>query len=358
MSSVSALAISTLAPEPTPPHSVGITTFLRDTLMRGVPFKVWSKVKKCPGGLKGKGDSARAGLSLGRRTDFAFQRVVAGKERLSSHPKHRRLHQIFAALKKMGIRAVRTQFPVSIEQFGLKTSLDGIGLTADGHPVVLELKCTQFSLAQHDDRYYRPCVGNGMMANGVENTEHNSHMLQCAFGILGLKKHFPGMPVYGKVIYSADDGVRTYNCEPRKWASPKLFALGAHRLEKKIVTRTPLDVHAKFGKFPDDEASQKAFLAFAAKNGCTGRQETLEGYGSYVGGKGLSSKPFVVIGILHSPTCDPTTKRFKSATMRVVADAKRLQRLKCASKCKVRAALLIHGGGQYKWKTCRVPRTK
>jgi len=164
--------------------------------------------------------------------------------------------------------------------------------------------------------------------------------------------------VYGKVIYSADDGVRTYNCNPQKWASPKLFELGSHRLTKKIVSRTPLDVHAKLGKFPDNESSQKPFLEFAAKHGCVGVQKDLEGYGSYVGGKGLVSKPYVVVGILHSPTAEPTTKRHKSAVLRVVADAKRLQRLKCAAKCKVKAALLIYGGGKFVWKVCRVPKKK
>ena len=180
MTSVSVARISTLTSDPTPPHAVGITTFLRDTLMRGLPYKVWSKVKKSPRGLQfgKKKDAAKAGLTLGRQTDFAFQRVLAGKERLTSHPRYKRLNQIFSALKKMGVRAVRAQFPVAVPQFGLKTSLDGIGLTADGHPVVLELKCTQFTLAQHDDRYHRECVGNGMLANGVRNTEHNAHMLQ------------------------------------------------------------------------------------------------------------------------------------------------------------------------------------
>ena len=324
--------------------------------MKGIPFKVFSKKKRSPAG-KLKGESARKGLAIGRCTDFAFQKIVERKERLSTRPGHRRLRQIFEALRQMGVRPIKCQFQVAIPNLGLKTSLDCLGLTADGNPVVIELKCTQFTLEQHDDRYEKTCVQNAMLANGVRNTEKNAHMLQCGFGMLAVKSNFPpGTPVYGKVVYSAEDGCRTYNCDSR-WVAPRLFSLGARSVTGGgITSRAPTDVNAKLGKLPDIEVNRQPFLDFAAKYRCPGIQPDLQGYGSYVGGAGTASKPFCVVGIVHAPDVSPTTKRMKAATDRVVTDARRLQRLKVASKCKVRAALLIHGSNRFVWKTCRVPR--
>lgn len=330
---------------------------MKEILQRAIPFKVYSKVPKNPAGKRrGKGASAKAGLAIGRHIDHMFQRVVAKKERVTTQPKHRRIRLIMKALKEMGVTPIKTQLAVAVPEFGLKTSLDGIGLTADGHPVVLELKCSQYELAQHDDKYAKPCVQNAMLANGVSNTEKNLHLLQCGFGMLAVKKMFPvGTPIFGKVIYCAKDGVRTYNCDQR-WTAPKLFALGANRLKKKLTTKTPLDSYAKLSKLPELDVNRQPFLEFAAKHKCVGFSDTLLGYGSYVGGKGIASKPFVVVGILHSPTASPTTKRYQGAVARVVADAGRLQKTKAASHCKVKAALIVYGGGNFIWKTCRVPR--
>lgn len=127
-----------------------------------------------------------------------------------------RLVSIFGLLRKLKITPFETQTPVYVRGVPIHTSIDGIG--ARGREVyVIELKCTQKTVEEHKATYKIPCRNLPKLLNGLENTEHNHHQLQAAFGAMALAETyaFPeAVIVTGLVVVSCVDGVVYYAVSP------------------------------------------------------------------------------------------------------------------------------------------------
>ena len=99
--------------------------------------------------------------------------------------------------------------PVSAEvQPGvrLKTRLDGLGFIEKTKTfVVIELKTTQHTSDEHVKLYKTPC-SRTQMANGLDNSEHTSHMLQTFLGARRFPKRFGGLRL--KELFSSAQRVR------------------------------------------------------------------------------------------------------------------------------------------------------
>lgn len=93
---------------------------------------------------------------------------------------HRRCARIMRNLEALGIVPLRTQLSVTLPDFKITTHLDGVGINRKNEIVVLEIKCTQFSIGDHEERYRKRCVGAAKLANGMDNSEFNIHQLQTA----------------------------------------------------------------------------------------------------------------------------------------------------------------------------------
>ena len=119
---------------------VGITRYLKQTLMRGADFKRKSNVPR-PAGKH----SAGKGLAIGRHADHLLHRYYSKNKKLSTKQRDGRADKIIRHLENdLGLRHVATQYPVaaSFDTHTIKTEIDFIGVKNDTL-VVVELKCTQ-----------------------------------------------------------------------------------------------------------------------------------------------------------------------------------------------------------------------
>ena len=175
---------------------VGITTYLRDTVLGGVPFT------RC---ARGAGKSAGRGLWIGRTVDRQFTEYAEGRLQPSaSRATHTRLCHIARALKRGGVHLVRGQFAVAAEKLGLKTAIDAVGVC--GRDIVaIELKTTQHAYATHAGLYKRPCSKQPVLTNGLPNTEHTHHLLQAGFGAACMAPLADGCRVRAVVVVSYED---------------------------------------------------------------------------------------------------------------------------------------------------------
>lgn len=179
--------------------STGITTWIKDSLLKGIPFN--------RRGCKGMG-SPQSGLLKGRKIDSAFKSLCqTGKVAPGTKTwVVRRIEAIQKSLRKANVKVCNAN--VFVKMGGLKTHLDGVGIhTPTGEKVVLELKSTQASLANHRAAYDIACSAQPTVALGrqqTSNTERLHHAIQLAFGVYGLKT------TRGYVIISASDGAALY----------------------------------------------------------------------------------------------------------------------------------------------------
>ena len=194
--------------------SKGVTTFIKTILMRNVAFGFAPRVPTKSARPKTSRD---AGLCIGRVTDVGFRDVVARTRVLSLKRKRdARLVSIFKLLRRLKITPFETQTPVYVRGLPIHTSVDGLG--ARGREVyVIELKCTQKTIEEHKATYKIPCRNLPKLLNGLENTEHNHHQLQAAFGAMALAEtySFPDwVVVTGLVVVSCVDGIAYYAVSP------------------------------------------------------------------------------------------------------------------------------------------------
>lgn len=181
-------------------RSVGVTTWIKTTVCRGVPF---TRV-----GCPGMGNPT-AGASLGRKIDAGFKTLctTGTMPRNCPHWVLKRLTSIQSTLKKVGVSLVDANKFVKLGM--LKTHIDGIGKLEDGTLVVLELKCTQASLKNHKNAYDVPCSVLPKIQVGSQttpNTERMHHQIQVNFGMCALSSSCR----HGFVIVSASDGAVAY----------------------------------------------------------------------------------------------------------------------------------------------------
>ena len=182
------------------PRAVGVTTWIKSTVLRGVAF---TRV-----GCAGMGNPAR-GASLGRKVDAGFKTLcqTGSVPRGCPHWVLKRLTAIEQTLAKAGVTLSDANKFVKLG--ALKTHIDGIGRTADGLPVVVELKCTQASLKHHRQAYDVACSLQPLIRVGAHqapNTERIHHQLQVNFGM-----HALGGCRHGYVVVSASDGAVAYS---------------------------------------------------------------------------------------------------------------------------------------------------
>lgn len=203
------------------PGASGVTKYIQQTLRNGVgAYQRRHNVKSA---------SSAKGLRLGRKCDAEFQRVVkcAVGNKLNVTGCSARIKNIFKALSRLNIRVVATQVPVSAEvQPGvrLKTRLDGLGYIAKSKTfVVIELKTTQHSAAEHAVLYKSPCCRYPTMANGLDNAEYTSHMLQTYFGCVGFAKTFGWTRIEGVVLVSAKGSSVHHYIVPERFKSLRHF---------------------------------------------------------------------------------------------------------------------------------------
>lgn len=178
--------------------SVGITTYIRDTLCGGRPFKRFIKA-----GVLQRG---RAGLALGRSIDRAFASSI--EHRPIPNKARKRVAAIINALKAAGVSPVQAQ--VSAKKQNISTFADAIGTTKTGETVVIELKCTTANKRGHLDIYHMCCRNQGEIVSGahtVPNSEYVKHQLQTGFAMNAKSIR------HGIVVVSCVDGAVCYPVE-------------------------------------------------------------------------------------------------------------------------------------------------
>lgn len=149
------------------------------------------------------GKTRDAGVTLGRQVDRLFKQwcdtgaVGTGRPAATS-----RLRHVIAALTTAGLRPVSSNELVSMN--GLRTHLDGLAVDRAGRKVVIELKSTGATSAQHSVVYRAPCVNRPMTRFGP-NTEELHHRLQTAFGVVA-----HGAAAYGVTVVACSNKAMLY----------------------------------------------------------------------------------------------------------------------------------------------------
>lgn len=281
---------------------------------------------------RGRKGVAAFGLAIGRQTDMLFRDIVKKKVRLDpTNSRHRRCHSMFAALEKRGVKCVRVQFPVAIPHLGIKTELDGLGVSSDGAVVVIELKTTQHGMDRHNLLYKRPCQKRPKMSTGLPNTEYIAHQMQTAFGMLAMRSKLPpGTRIQGLVVVCTNDGARIYDVEQRfvqehlfKGAPSEIKAIeGMFASTTKGTSTTPVS----FTRMPTSKPAEAAILKAVARLGYTSI-DTRRGarYGSFVARNAKTAKmatSLLIVALVYVKT--PEAKMGHRKYAQLLLDARSL----------------------------------
>lgn len=314
--------------------SVAIRRYIQDTLRRKNDFVRYTPFKRSAA-------SKESGLHTGRNYDhrirWYYERVLEEKEEKEKKkkkkkkgkddkakdepPDERMLLIIHHIEKTLGITIVATQVPVSVN-FGshkLDTRIDLVGMKGGAY-VVIELKCSEQTLTQHEQSYHLPCSPGKWLANMLPDTENVQNQLQTAFGVLGLRNRVSqGASIKGRVVYSTTDAVRSYECA-EKYIQHTHFQIKPHY---SLFPKHSHGVKAEFLKMPEDTSLHHNIVA-AVESVCKGFTEVLFGVpcaaSFFV--KKTGSAERAVIGILHDPLNQGTgTSKYSRARehMRQVA---------------------------------------
>ena len=187
----------------------GITTWIKNTARAGVPFSV------------NRTQSARGteGLSIGRVTDGMLRKYCNGDPIPGGYARSHFDHAA-RALAREKLMPVAAQLACALGP--LKTEVDAICLRegANGRVgiVVVELKTSRQSLAQHAASYAKPCLRKPYMdVAGLKNSEEAAHQLQADFGLKALRQTYPQLARYymeSIVLYATKTGARVYPVTP------------------------------------------------------------------------------------------------------------------------------------------------
>jgi hypothetical protein len=164
----------------------------------------------------GTGSRACA-LRLGRAVDRALCKRVQHAVHSNSGLVRERVKKILGELCLRKVHVIGAQVAVGMADRGvlLRTELDALGCMGDV-PVVIELKTTSATLAQHKAGYHNTCTRRPTLRSGHPNSTHVRHQLQLAFGALSIQaKH-------GLVVVSCADGATSYALDPQ-FLAVKLF---------------------------------------------------------------------------------------------------------------------------------------
>lgn len=204
--------------------AVGVTTFIANTLAQGKRFSV------------GFGRGAHKGLSFGRQTDMLVRKVIDGRPVGKKNLAHKAATRFFEALAAAKVKPTLSQVCVKISDLNVRAVIDVIGKDHLGNEVVVELKTTQCTVAEHASLYYTTCKNLATLKCNLPNCLYWRHQLQCGFGMLA--RNAPR----GLVVVVCTDGVRSYPVE--RAAAERNCFLGA--------LPTPDSVYAPTLSWPSD----------------------------------------------------------------------------------------------------------
>ena len=207
---------------------MGVTSYIRDVLRGGVAFsrprpraRTPGRRRRRPAPPKSKWDAAQLGLKLGRAVDRAFGELVRrspAAANASATAAGRRALAVMAALRQRGLAPEAAQVQVDMPLLGLRTTIDAVFRDGRRKVVVVELKATTATAAEHEAVYRNPCKNRPVLARGGPNTEHNAHMLQCAFGVIAHPNAARGL-----VVVSCADGALVYDDVPQRCYEMHVF---------------------------------------------------------------------------------------------------------------------------------------
>jgi hypothetical protein len=195
---------------------VGITTWIKQSFLGGVPFaRPWTR------GTAG-GNGKRSGISAGRVVDGLFKGWASGK----GLPKQKGKPSTAAVIARHAVSklAARKIKPVAANVFvklgSIRAHIDGVGKLGNT-TVLIELKSTTKSLAGHNMGYKTPC-NNQPRVGTHANTEYTHHMLQIGWITMAYRALHPGEQVVGLVVVAASDGAKVVMldeafAQPRMW---------------------------------------------------------------------------------------------------------------------------------------------
>lgn len=189
----------------------GITTYLANELRGGASFTVVG-----PPIHTGR-DAPKMGLMIGSQSDKQVEEFVNFNVPITD----KRAILLMNELTRLGIRPLRAKVTVCVQEFGLSSIIDLVGIQG-GDLVVIEQKCTQRTLSSLMQMYYSSCSVAPKLRNKLDNNTYNADQLQTAVGVMGLRLHFPDVVVKGLVIRCAEDGVVSFPME-EQFTTPTLF---------------------------------------------------------------------------------------------------------------------------------------
>lgn len=201
--------------------------------------------------------------------------------------------------------------------------------------MVIELKCTQYTLEQHKDMYDKHCLQKRMLSNGVLNTERNAHALQTGFGMMALKRLVSSkVKIKGLVVVCAADGAKMYDVN-EMYADPKFFTVAAVRpaLGSYIKSVT-------FQPFPTKQVVIDYLRRVMAKNGVPFTlRDVLTSFKNTYGSFTISTtaKSYLVVALVY--TGSRTKMAGEKKRNQLIADAEKLW-IDKKKATKVRACML------------------
>lgn len=220
----------------------GITTFISEVLREGRAFTrrdvLARRTKK------------KSGQSIGRRLDAAVRNVIDKHTTNTLLPVpvtkdksdiSKRLVSVFRCLRRHNVFPVCAQTLVRDQELGIRSYADAIGITLDGHVVVIELKATAVTLSHHRQLYHLP-ASRAPLKNGLPDTEAVHHSLQAGFGALAAKLTFPALAEFSRVrscvVVSCKDSSELY-WTPERFYARRLFSVPGQRPVSLPAPRRP-----------------------------------------------------------------------------------------------------------------------
>lgn len=282
---------------------IGITKFLKEHMQSNIKFSPPPLINKSRPPAEQRVRGKDAGLRIGRYTDILFRKIVDKATYLDPHNmRHRRCSYMFEALRKNNIVVSKTQVRVKCEEINTHTLLDGLGVTKDGHPVVIELKTTQYTLSEHERRYNNTCRIKPKLNNGLPNSEFILHGLQAAFGALALQQEYVDCtkPIKAIVIVAASDGAKSYWVN-QQFIDTKLFQKAPnHSIARELTTSLP--DKQKFLKWPTNATLDSLKACFESRGYSLieeNKRKALSCSGIAYAGSKTQPSCIAVVGVYH-----------------------------------------------------------
>ena len=180
---------------------VGITTFIKKTLMQNIKYVPPKEARiKCKRGHNAR-IAQKRGLCLGRKLDKALQDFV------EKGTKNIKIAPVLRRLRCSGLTLIAVQVPVVCKQLKIKTFIDALAVNSTGAVYVVELKNTQMTSKQHETTYSLPALKNNYLKKKLKNSEFNRHGLQAYFGVIGMRECY-SIKADPVVVINCSNGVR------------------------------------------------------------------------------------------------------------------------------------------------------